>query len=174
MFSLDKQSTTITQVTPRSEKHGEDHVTATDVFCAVTLTNKKLDDFAPNLRAALYTNATTSGHNMALDMEEDYLPNLRFVALKKLPYDLEVKDCVASLELPGQKKPIVFSEAKFSKLVFHPQEGGSVKITFKLADYPGGPEIGKLCQHIGSEVDLSLTMPVPDAEPEFEEEDELE
>lgn len=159
MFSLQEQVAVLTSLNTRTEKHGDKHIAAADLKIQSTVENRVLDNFGTNLRTALYCNEESSGQNMALDLEEDFLPNLRYPQVKKLPWQLEIKGCMATIQLNGNKKEIVLSDAKLSRICFYPLEGGSLNIEFTLSDHPTGAEIGKLYEHQNSELKLTLTMP---------------
>ena len=67
MFRLKNQRAKLTSVNPRAELHGEETNLACDLKFTLTTGNKKLDEFDPGLRHALFEPARD---------DDDYQPDL--------------------------------------------------------------------------------------------------
>lgn len=157
MFSLDKQMVKISNVNPRSERHGEETQLACDISIVVRLANSVLSEFHPQLLHALYERDASQGD---LISDESHMPNLKFPELAPLAWKFDSAGYQAIVHYGiGGQSDIKLIDAKVNKFHIHAQEGGTVSISFRVQAHPDSNEVGKLCSLIQNEVEVTLVPP---------------
>lgn len=161
MFALASHRIKITNVNPRAEKHGDEHVLACDIKVEATCHNSVLDEFDTGLRPLLYRKPVP-GEQSELPFGDatDGLVMRRVPSLAPLNwnedypgYDLRIVEGMGLIE------PIEISDVELTRFVFEALDGGSVRVTFRASCYPGAKEIGRLCALIQEDAELTLTPP---------------
>lgn len=149
---------TLSSVTPRTEKHGDDDVFAISLGLKVTGPNTLLDLLAPGLRDALYKAAEGQED---LPGVEPATPLLRC----KLIETLALGACFEGWTLAvdhgiDEADPIKLGGSKVDKFRVTPREGGSVDIAFRVGSNDiDATEAGLLCSHLGQGISFTLTAP---------------
>lgn len=163
MLRCDSQIATVSNVNIRSENHGDDHVTATDINFTFETGAKVLDSFAKGLRGFLYSDDEKTGQARVpgTGSGEDG-PQLRFngvfgpLALKK--------------EWPGYKLGIAWgdiastvqldlADVKVCKIKIDAKDGGTVAIALQAQCKPKKDDYGDLALLLQKEVRLTLQPP---------------
>jgi hypothetical protein len=154
MFQLLDQRIKITNVNPRTEKHGEENKLACDIAINVTLSNEVLYDFEGGLKYALYKK---DEENPDLLDSPTLLTKLKFPLLGAIKWaaELQLQTLIVDFGIGGISD-IKLTECKVNKFVFNCQEGGSVEINFRVQAHPDQDQIGKLCTLIQQEVNITL------------------
>ena len=156
MLQTDKAIAKIASFNPRAEKHGEDNKLAADIKVQMSIGNGVLDQFHPDLRAALYRKAGPGEQQDLIDGENG-LVAVKFPRIGALRWDEEYE--VAIHSLLGLVEPQQLVDVTLKKFAFEPIEGGSVVLTFSIVFHPDKSEAGALCALIQEEVELTLVPP---------------
>jgi hypothetical protein len=166
MFALEKQPAKLVTFTPGKNFHGSDEkVAAGSIRLEVVCANDALDSFYPGLKAMLFRKrssdepAPTNGDLFPGELTARRMPHLQPIKWdEEFPgYELEIS---AGLEA---SEAVCITEAKLSKFVIEPMDGGSCRIGFSAAAEMDSPEdSGQLCWWIQDQVELTLTPPAAD------------
>lgn len=121
---------TLRTLTPRTEKHGDDEVSAMSLGLTITAPNTLLDALQPGLRTMLYT--AVEGQEQ-LPGVEPATPLLRAKGVESV----HLAACLEGWTLKvdqgiDEDNPIELGGSKVDKFVVHPHEGGSVDLTFRV------------------------------------------
>lgn len=159
---------TITSVTPRLEKHGEDNVRAVSFGIKISASNTLLDLLSAGLLAALYTKPDneTPGPRTFEGMELSHLPLLRTSGVESL----NVKGSYEgwTLHIPygiDDTSAINLGGCKVDKFKVIPIEGGSITLTMRIGTSAvDEPLCGKLMMLLGEEREITLLAPAKPAD----------
>lgn len=160
MITLHAVRALLSHVTIRTEKHGEDVEPASTLKFEIERDNKVLEEIAEGLRAALYYDDESS-----LPLESDWLPDLRFPVLGKIPLDIEAEGY--TVQVIGQKPraTLTFQECEIKNASLECAEGGTVTITLSVNCHPDAGDVAKLYRLNGHKVELTLEPPEEPQEP---------
>lgn len=159
-FDMDKTRVKLLDVNPRAELHGQEPKPAGDLKIAVDLTNDCLAAFAPSLKSLLYH----LDESVQLDLadegrksEKGYLPHLRMPFLGPLKWTEEILSATVTVHHPTtEKNNVVMEKCKVNNFGIEAKQGGTVTLNFRVQGHPDEKGFGKLCQLIGTEVELSI------------------
>lgn len=113
-------------VTNRIEKHGdEDDVPAVSIKLAQTLSNEELKQFHPMLLPCLYTKNDSDQAEM---LEGIALTRYRFPIVDQLR--LKIQKLKAKMFLSISAAEIRVDDAKLTKFLIEPKEGGSIVLLY--------------------------------------------
>lgn len=163
MFAIHETKALVRSINPRAENHGDDTALACDIGLEFTVSNQELNMLENNLLACMYQRESgpNSESQDALDLEQDFLPHLRFPLLGKFPWNYEGVGYTFQLtndKLNGEH--ITQLEAcKVNNFQIECQEGGTIKLLVRVQGNPSEETIGELCHYIKSEVMVSLIPP---------------
>ena len=160
MFEIAAPTTaTLDSVTPRTERHGDEHVFAISLGLTAALPNRLLEAIAPGLLVSLYVP----------DDEQPTLDGVEKIASKRRVRDVDEVKLATKLEgwtlkvEHGLAGVIELSSCRVDKLRVTPLEGGSCKVQFRVSTTDINPErCGLLCAKIGDEVTVGLLAPTLD------------
>lgn len=160
MFDLDTTQVKLTSVNARAELHGEDPKPAFDLKIEATLPSTTLIQFDSQLRGWLFKRDETP--DMIDQLDPDALTALRFPKLGALKWDWEGTGyhCTVGYGIGGASD-IWLEDCKVDHFKFEPLNGGSVLVTFRIIAHPETADIGKLCEFIQQNIDLTVTPPAP-------------
>ena len=163
MFSLENQSVKIAHFNARSEKHGDENVSAGDLKFEVTCSNTALDHFDKALKKMLYRKPG-AGEQTDLPLNDhDGLTARKLPHLAPLKWDEDFPGYGLSITTGlALDEALTLDDVELSNFVFEALDGGSVTITFRASFHPDGRTSGKLCQLIQETVDITLTPPDAD------------
>lgn len=157
MFSLQNQKAKLTSVNPRAEIHGQDRKMAVDLKFEIKVSNDVLSEFDPSLKSALYKKADTQGD---LIDEPGHLPELKFPMMGPVKWgkDFAGYETVIHYGVTGAQD-IVLAECDVDNFRFDCQDGGTVAVAFRVIAHPEAEQLGRLCEMIQQEVEMSLIEP---------------
>lgn len=163
MFDLENQSVKLASVNARAEKHGEDTKPAYDLKIEATLPSSALIHFHPELRQHLFKKDENPDLVDQANPEADALTILRYPKLGPLKWDMEATGYTGVVAYGlGDKSDIQLGDdLKIDHFVFDPQNGGSVGVTFRVIAHLKTDDVGKLCEFIQRDIELTLTPPEP-------------
>lgn len=141
-LTLEAAKVRLTHKNDRLEKHGEDEVLACDLDFEYDTGNQVLAFFGPGLRSALYKRPEGAQEELIADPE--HLTDLR---CPEMPGPHKLVGSMAKAELVfhrGQKKHVVFAEAKIHKFSVACMDGGTVTVHFQAQVHPDEAQAGKL------------------------------
>lgn len=165
MFALEKQPAKLVAFTPGKNFHGEDKVAAGSLRLEVVCANDALDSFYPGLKSMLFRKRSSDEPAPATgDLFPGELAARRMPHLQPLKWDEDFPgyELAVSAGLEASDAVCVI-DAKLSKFVFEPLDGGSCRISFSAAAEMEAPEdSGQLCWWIQDQVELTLTPPAAD------------
>lgn len=155
MFSLTKETLTLSNVNARTEKHGDEDVLAVDLSLELEASNSVLLKFSPTLRDALYTQDPGATQDM---INPEHAPCLRNPQMGEIKWALEMPFVRFSIFADGTNdEEIIFSEAKCNKFHFICKEGGSVLVRFRIQkSSPLEPEVTKLLFLMNKSIKVNL------------------
>jgi hypothetical protein len=160
MFDLDTTQVKLANVNPRAELHGEDPKPAFDLKIEATLPNDALIQFHPELRAMLFK--MNDAPDLVDQVEPTALTALRFPKMGAIKWDWEGTgyDVTVGYGIGGDSD-IQLADCKVDHFKFEPMNGGSVLVTFRIIAHPETADVGKLCEFIQQNIDLTVTAPAP-------------
>lgn len=144
--------------TPRTEKHGEDEVSAASLGLRITGANTLLDILQPGLRDMLYK--AVEGQEQLPGMP----PNTPLLRAKGVE-SIKLTACFEGWTLKIDRgmdadAPFVIGSSKCDKYVVTPHEGGSVDIDFRLGSSDiDETEAGWLYGHQKQTITITLHAP---------------
>lgn len=159
MFSLDHKITLLANVNPRAELHGEDKLLAVDLKFEIDTPNDILSEFDPSLKSAFYRKAEPGEGDLLADQPGN-LPKLKFPLMGPVKWgkDYAGYEIVVHRGISGVED-IRIIECGVDNFRFDFKEGGTVTLSFRVIAHPEPPELGRLCELIQQDVELSLIPP---------------
>lgn len=157
MFSLANQKAKLTSVNPRAEIHGQDRKMAVDLKFDVKVSNDVLSEFDASLKSALYKKSDAQGD---LIDEPGHLPALKFPLMGPVKWgkDFSGYEIVIHYGVSGDQD-IHLIDCQVDNFRFDCMDGGSVGVAFRVIAHPDNTEVGRLCEMIQTEVEMSLIEP---------------
>lgn len=155
MFALEKTRAKLTQINPRTEKHGDQDVPAADLKIQMTDGNGILSHFHPTLRSFLYEKEDGQLEGV------EALTQRRFGSLiERLRLDHKIigAEVVIGFGLGGASD-ICLGPVDVDGFAVELMEGGSVCLTYRVKATPTGEQIKSLYQVLGGEIDITVTPP---------------
>lgn len=147
--------------TPRTEKHGDDEVSATSLGIKISGANTLLDLLSPTLRTMLY--AAPEGQAQLPGVEVS-TPLLRCKLAEKLHLTSAFEGWTLRIYHGIHNDPFVISGCKVDKFVVTPFDGGSCEIDFRIGSSDiDEEEAGWLYGKQKQEISISLHAPVKTA-----------
>lgn len=161
MFSLNNQKAKLTSVNPRAELHGQDKKLAVDLKFEIKVSNDVLSEFDPSLKSAFYKKSDAQGD---LIDEPGHLPALKFPLMGPVKWgkDFSGYETVIHYGISGAQD-IRLIECEVDNFRFDCQDGGTVTVSFRVIAHPEHTEMGRLCEMIQTEVEMSLVEPEPES-----------
>lgn len=171
MFELTRQVAKLTNVNPRAERHGEDTKLAADLGFQIKVSNDVLSFFDASLKSALYKKP--DGDQQELIEDPGYLPALKFPQMGAIKWgkDFAGYEVVVHYGV-SEKDDIVLIDCEVDHFRFECQDGGTVVVGFRVIAHPEAPELGRLCEMIQNEVDVTLVAPTLEEQIDRELEEE--
>jgi hypothetical protein len=166
LFTLDTATDAkLTSVTPRSEHHGTDLVSAITLGLTITGPNTILDLLSPTLRHALYTRADDDSQE-ALDGIEPPTPKLRTKHLGPLTLSIPAIEGGTLFVEWGIGDDMELGSCKVDKWRAECMEGGSVALSFRVSTSDlSEEEAGHLFGKLGQVIAIRFEPPAPKTEP---------
>lgn len=153
---LDPTDALLKTFTPRTEKHGEDDVSAASLGLSIEAPNTILDLLSPSLRQTLY--AAPEGQTTLPGVEES-TPLLR----TKVIETLKLTNCYEGWTLritAGVRDDIVIGDCKVDKFVVTPRDGGSVLLDLRIGSSDiDETEAGWLYGKLRHDIEITLHAP---------------
>lgn len=165
MFQIQSPTTaTLKTITPRTETHGDEKVSAMSFGLKITGPNTMLDALQPGLRDALYR--AVEGQDQ-LPGVEPATPLLRSKGIESV----KLKACFEGWTLKidagiDENDPIAFGSCKVDAFQVAPSEGGTIDLHFRVGTSDiDQDEAGWMFGHLQQEIDITLHAPQvkPDA-----------
>lgn len=155
MLTFETELVKIAHAKHRIEKHGDEDVTAVDIKLVYRASNDVLACFSPTLKSSLYyLDESVQGQVIS---EAGYLPNVKNPKIEPLKWKDKYEHMI--FRIHNGVRPaddMIFVDAKASKFVIHPMEGGTVTVEFMVQALLGDNSMDKLIHLEKSEVHISL------------------
>lgn len=163
MFSLKNQAAKLTSVNPRAEIHGQDKKLAVDLKFEIKVSNDVLSEFDPSLKSAIYR-AADPGEGDLLADQPGVLPKLKFPLMGAIKWDKSFAgyETIIHYGVSGNMD-ISLIETDVDNFNFDCQDGGTVVVSFRVIAHPEAEQLGRLCEMIQQEVEMSLIEPEPES-----------
>lgn len=161
MFELTTPTeATLKTFTPRTERHGDDEVSAASLGLKIVGANTLLDLLQPGLRDMLYKSA--EGQDQLPGMPE-VTPLLRAKGVESVKLSACLEGWVLKIDHGmDDGDPFVIGGSKCDKFVVTPIEGGSVELDFRIGSSDiDETEAGWLYGH--QKQDITITLHAPEA-----------
>lgn len=162
-FTLNRDRVKFSHLNIRTEKHGDQDVTAIDLKFEMDTANNLLSKLDGGLRAALYR----ADENREL-FESEHMPALRFPALgPAFNWALELKRVALTLH-NDDGADIVLRGGKAGKFKIEPKEGGTVHWEFKVQfSEPDSKDIASLSSVLMESILISLQIEAEEESPDL-------
>lgn len=158
MFELTKTKIKLTSVNARAEIHGEERKAAFDLMFEAKCGNDILIPFHPELRQMLYKK--NDAPDLIEQQDAEAITALRFPKMGAIKWDQEYIGHTVTVDYGlGGKSDIVLGETKIDKFKFIAQEGGTVAVIFRVICHPETADVGRLCEFIQRDVEISIEPP---------------
>lgn len=160
MFELN-QKVKLASLNARAELHGEERKPAFDLKFEAACGNDVLIHFHPELRQMLYKKADAP--DLVEQVDPEALSALRFPKMSAIKWDWE--GAGYTLTVPygiDDKSAIKLGDCTIDDFKFAAQNGGTVLVTWRTICHPKTDEVGKLCEFIQREIDITLAPPAPE------------
>ena len=166
-FEYERQLTKLTHVNVRTEKHGDQDVTAIDMDFRYLAGNQSLAMFSPTLKSSLYTKDDSNGE---IEPDADHLTILKNPKMGPIKWDEKYENARFVFHVGASgKEDMIFSDSTIGKFVIDPKEGGTVAYEYRVSCNPTDKEISKIVGFLNQEV---YVTPDPEGgEPEVERAD---
>lgn len=152
-LEITEREATIVDFNPRAELNGEERRPAADIKFIVNMGSDVLAHFAPTLRAHLFNEK--GPRDLA-----DGLP-LRYPELGAFAWNADMINATLKIETGvSGEGTLKFEEAKISKFVIDPREGGGVVLSFRAQVHPDEKQAGKLSMMVQQPATITL-VPAP-------------
>ncbi|MDR0769960.1 MAG: hypothetical protein LBE75_01985, partial [Burkholderiales bacterium] len=159
MFTLQKQTAKLTNVNPRSELHGEEKHLAADLNFEIAVSNDVLSEFSPTLKSSLYRKLS-NGEGDLLPEEPGTLSKLKYPELCPVKWNSQLNGYEMVIHYGVTKtQDIKLIDCTVDKFRFDCQDGGTVIVQFRIVAHPEPTELGRLCEMIQQEVEMTLIEP---------------
>lgn len=130
-FEIPSDDVRLAHINVRSQRHGEDEVTAVDLKLEWTTSNVALGQFDPKLCEALYR--APDAAQQAVAGVEQHMPLRVFPGLGVLKWATELTGMRLTIAHGlGGKSDLVLHDCEVDRFVIEPLEGGSVKVVFRV------------------------------------------
>lgn len=157
MLTTNFELVKIAHVKHRLEKHGDQDVPAIDMKLVYRAKNDVLAMFSSTLKSSLYY-FDDSVQGQVLD-DPAYLPNVKNPKIEPLKWKEKQEHMIFRIHHGvTDTEAMVFADAKASKFVIHPMEGGTVTIEFLVQALLGDNSMDKLIHLEKTEVYCSLDL----------------
>ena len=155
---IDPTCVTLEHLNIRTERHGEEDVTALDLKFTHESANDFLNTFAPGLQKALCYRSSASQAQGSIAGVEPLLPDLRFPDLGPLTWDDEIIG--ARVAVAFGLTDVVLTDCTVDKFRLELLDGGSMTTTFRVrtTNIPDNA-LDRLSRQLQGEVDITLTLP---------------
>ena len=164
MFEIDQfTEATLTSVTPRVEKHGDDDKPAVSLGFEITTGAEMLDLIDKALRPTIYKRPDTEtlpGFDDVLNVLACNSIDRIVLTTKHEGWTLEVDDGI------DDSAPMNFGGSKVDKLSIEPHQGGNVTLRLRVGTSDlDAARAGMLGMHVGQPLWIKLVAPKPGDEP---------
>lgn len=154
MFELSAHPIKIKAINPRAEHHGDEVKAMYDLKIAAFVEGFDIIPFHPELRSMLFK--VNDDPDLS---DKEPLSKLRFPLMGPVKWKYETVGYTARL-IWGMDTLIEVEDCRLHKFVFTPKEtGGIVLVEFMLSTHIKPIWVGKLCELIKQEVQLTLRAP---------------
>ena len=155
---LTTTAATLKTLTPRTEKHGDDDVSAVSLGLSITGPNTMLDSLQPGLRDALYK---AKDDEPLLPGIEATTPLLRSAGIEAVKLTAKFEGWTLRIDAHiDDGDPFVLGACKVDKFAVVPSQGGSIELLFRVGTSDiDQTEAGWLFGHLSQELWITLTAP---------------
>ncbi len=139
---------------------------AADLKFEFVALNDILSEFHPTLKATFFKKDASQGE-LAINAPT-HLPTLRLPEIQSVKWnkDFDGYKLIVHWGATG-KGDITLIDCKVDQFSFAFKEGGSVTTTFRIVCHPLAAEVGRLCELIQQDVDISLVAPDEEVQQEL-------
>jgi hypothetical protein len=165
MLQYENVTAKITSVTPLSEKHGNKRVPAQSIIVKVTLPNRKMDCFDPDLRHAYYKVPDGKEPQPSLGMDPDDLEGLTEKRFPWMTQDIEVERELAGYTftidygLGDAGSNIELDAKKIDNFKLRPLDHGLFELSHRFIVHPSTLEKGRIEELLQQEIKVKLVAP---------------
>lgn len=169
-FEVARKKAFLAHLNARSELHGTERQSASDIKFKLTMPNAVLDQFHGTLKHALYFNDVSNpGKDLAdkaMEGDPNHLPHRRFPNVES---PIKWKDEMTGGKLTvhfglGGPSDIIVPDIKVNEFRIYPEEGGTVKLEIRVQGHPDAETHGKLYDLIQKEVEITIEAPQAEAD----------
>ncbi|HWK72213.1 MAG TPA: hypothetical protein VNS29_15370 [Burkholderiaceae bacterium] len=161
MFELKDHQVKLASVNPRAEIHGEDRVPACDLKIEAACSSEVLIYLHSQLRQLLFKK-NDSPDLVDQVQDSEALTELRFPKMGPIKWTWEGTGYTLTVDYGlGDASNIVLGDCEVDNFKIDPMEGGTVNISFRVICHPETADVGRLCEMIQREIQITLAPPEP-------------
>jgi hypothetical protein len=155
---LDPTAATLSTVTNRVEKHGDDDVPAVSFGIKIVGANTILDALSATLRPTLYTKPRGQ---QSIEGVEPTTPNLRCAQIESASIAASFEGWTLNVDHGiDEHDPISFGGCKVDKFKVTPSEGGTVELSLRVGTSDIDAErLGIVGMKLGQQISITLRKP---------------
>ncbi len=163
-FAYERQLTKVVHMNVRTEKHGDQDVTAVDLNLRYTSTNNSLAMLSSTLKSSLYEKDDSNGE---VDPDADHLTLLKNPKMGRIKWDEKYENArfVFHVGATG-REDVVSTEATAGKIVIDAKQGGTVVYEYQVSLYPSDKDLAKMAGKLNQEVFITIDPEGGEAETE--------
>jgi hypothetical protein len=153
-FEYERQLTKFLHLNVRTEKHGDQDVTAVDLNLRFTSSNNSLAMLSPTLKSSLYEK---DENNVEIEPDADHLTVVKNPKMGRIKWDDKYENVrfVFHIGATG-KDDVISTEATAGKIVLDPKQGGTVVYDYQVSLYPSDKDLAKMAGKLNQEVFITL------------------
>lgn len=158
MFELKQKDVKLTNLTTRTERHGEEDVPAISIKCQLETSNKVLDAFSPKLLPAFYECKEKAQVEL---IKNDMFPDLKMPEIKPIAWDREYAEYRVLLckHLSPDEAEHILPDCTLKGFKFELKDGGSVIVSFTINCRPSPEAVAYLYKMQGHDIMVTLEPP---------------
>lgn len=154
-FEYERQLTKLIHINVRTEKHGDQDVTAIDMDFRYTANNQTLVMLSPTLKSSLFQKEDTPQRDITPD--PDHLTVLKNPKMGPIKWNEKYENARFIVHIGASgKEDVLFSDATVSKFLIEPKEGGTVVYGYQVRCNPTDSDIAKIAGLLNQEVYVTL------------------
>lgn len=154
-FEYERQLTKLLHINIRTEKHGDQDVTAVDLSLRYTSSNQSLVMFSPTLKSSLYEKEDTPQEEVHPDA--DHLTVVKNPKMGRIKWDEKYEHARFVFHIGASgKEDVKSADAKVGKIFIDPKQGGTVVYDYQVSLYPNDADLAKMAGKLNQEVFITL------------------
>lgn len=154
-FEYERQLTKLIHINVRTEKHGDQDVTAIDMNFRYTASNQTLAMFSPTLKSALFQKEDTP--QQQINDDPDHLTVVKNPKMGAIKWDEPYDEARVVIHIGASgTEDVVLGDCKVNKWLIEVKQGGTVVYEYRVQAVPTDKDIAKIASLLNQEVYVTL------------------